>query len=595
MLIASLAQDANARLISIVAKHISESTSPVTVIFKIPVPETAIIALLKISERISVILASCSRSLSVRFPGRVGWYLDDQIEWKLPEKIAVEVVYVGEPSEFGFRAARAAWRAGVRTYRSIGDDLRQPFRRRSMAGVMLRCLIRSIAYRLNLAWPRVVRAAPTEFRARWIAHKMKPLKWIREDTVPNRIILAIGGLGPGGSEQQAVHTLIALWKQGYSDLTLLHEQPLRHPNDFYLDRLRETNIVIDELVPLFLRAQLDWLGSPEVGKVMEAVGLNTSLGQHILSYYVEFLSRKPEIVHTWLDSVNVTAGIAAVLAGVPRVVIGCRSVAPNHFELFQSHMRPFYRFLAGCKNVFILNNSRAGAIDYSRWLNIPLEKFRVIYNAFDFLRVPDHATLASQARGFRLKWGVDDNERVVGTVIRLSEEKRPLLWVQTAEIVAANDRRVRFVIVGDGPQRSIIQKYIRQKKLDKRIIVMGYETDTISAIAAMDVFLLTSRMEGLPNVLIEAQAVGVPVVTADVGGTTETFLNGSTGIGVKQANARLLAAAVLRVLCDVQIRTSAHEKAPSLVREKFDVCKVLGDLLDCYGIDDRIGFNSIET
>src|SRR5207247_3851883 len=98
----------------------------------------------------------------------------------------------------------------------------------------------------------------------------------------------------------------------------------------------------------------------------------------------EIIERRPQIVHTWLDDINIKGGVAALLAGVPKIVVGTRSLAPNNFALFQPYMREGYRVLARSPNVCLLNNSEAGARDYERWIGIPKGSFKVVRNGFDF-------------------------------------------------------------------------------------------------------------------------------------------------------------------------------------------------------------------
>ena len=80
--------------------------------------------------------------------------------------------------------------------------------------------------------------------------------------------------------------------------------------------------------------------------------------------------------------------------------------------------------------------------------------------------------------------------------------------------------------------RSEIQCLIQSYDLSTKIRLPGLTDDVWTALSAMDIFVLTSRMEGLPNVLIEAQGAGLPVVSTIVGGAPETFIEGKTGFGI---------------------------------------------------------------
>lgn len=115
-----------------------------------------------------------------------------------------------------------------------------------------------------------------------------------------------------------------------------------------------------------------------------------------------------------------------------------------------------------------------------------------------------------------------------------------------------------------------------------RILMPGHEKNAAAAIAAMDVFLLTSRVEGLPNVLVEAQALGVPVVTTNPGGVMETLVEGKTGLVVPPHSADLLADAVLKFLDDRSWCEAVRQAAPAFVREHFSLSRMMDLTLDAY-------------
>lgn len=106
----------------------------------------------------------------------------------------------------------------------------------------------------------------------------------------------------------------------------------------------------------------------------------------------------------------------------------------------------------------------------------------------------------------------------------------------------------------------------------------------LKAMAAMDIFLLTSRLEGLPNVLIEAQAIGVPVVTTNVGGAPETMLDRVTGWVLDNDEIIDAANQIIRLIRDENWRDQARLSMPTFVREKFGMEKMLNKTLSIYGV-----------
>jgi glycosyltransferase involved in cell wall biosynthesis len=118
--------------------------------------------------------------------------------------------------------------------------------------------------------------------------------------------------------------------------------------------------------------------------------------------------------------------------------------------------------------------------------------------------------------------------------------------------------------------------------LIEKIRLPGVTTDVWAALAAMDVFALTSRMEGLPNVLIEAQGAGVPVVCTAVGGMPETYLDERSGIGVPSAKPQDLADAILRLLDDSGLRSSMSAEAVAFARSEFNTAHMIERTLALY-------------
>ena len=147
-----------------------------------------------------------------------------------------------------------------------------------------------------------------------------------------------------------------------------------------------------------------------------------------------------------------------------------------------------------------------------------------MYNGFDW----DSPT---QDKGTaKIALGIAPDAPVIGTVFRFSNVKQPMLWAQAAIAFAKERPDARFLMAGDGPMQEDVAQAFKDAGLGGSVIMPGRVDNVTDYLAAMDVFWLTSETEGLPNVLIEAQFSNVPVVAFDVGGASETFLPGVSGI-----------------------------------------------------------------
>lgn len=569
---------------------------PCVICARIPLDRQDVKYLLSLPEVVSVIIISEDRELLEAFPDRLGYYTNGSGDWRLPARMSRELLYVGSWAEFGARAALSAWRAGVRGIRIVSGF--EPNRRRRLFAVAVQKSLKSLFYRIRQPSLRIVqdtlRNNPglafqvEQFqygrRVRQIGQLPVPVPGAPSSWRRGRIVVVSASLGPGGAERQLSATLLGLVAHGYRDVHFLHYWPMKKPNDFYLPLLTEAGIPYSQVS----RGGLcDEPGAEFADGLMRRLKPLGELGVEASAYVKEFLARRPEIVHVWQDHMNVVAGLAALLAGVPRIYLSCRSLSPTHFAFNQPYMRPVYRLLARFPNVTLLNNSGAGAMDYSRWLDVQPARIHVIRNGFDFASLPSPEKLAELRVEYRSRLGIPPDAPVVGAIMRISEEKRPLLWMQIAQHVARRLPQAHFLVVGDGPMRESIEAFAR-KALPGRTHFPGHERNAAMAIAAMDMFLLTSRAEGLPNVLIEAQAIGVPPVALDVGGVREALCHEKTGWLIASASPEAAADTIVSLLSNNVVLGVASRRGRKFVQEQFSQEKMIRETLVAYGYKDSI-------
>ena len=394
--------------------------------------------------------------------------------------------------------------------------------------------------------------------------------------VPGRLVMVCGSLQPGGAERQLVNAVRGLARRGIRDITVLcaHLAP-RQPEayDFFALELAAAGIVARQICrPSPLYAPLP------AGLLEVAARLPTGLVCDAADLWRELVSLRPAVVHAWLDWSNIRAGIAAVLAGVPRIVLSGRNLNPSRFFFHEPVMRAGYRALLSQPGVALLNNSVAGAQDYADWLGVPAERIGVVYNAVD-LPTPDRDAALAERR----RIGVPDEALLIGSMFRISPEKRPFLWLDAAAAILARRTDVVFALYGAGPMRGQIRARVGALGLEQRVILPGLSGNALAALGAMDVFLLTSEAEGTPNTAIEAQWAGMPVVACTAGGVAEAFLPGETGILVPRADPKAIADAVLRLASDRVWRERIRSMGPDFVASRFGPDRMVGELIAQYG------------
>lgn len=399
------------------------------------------------------------------------------------------------------------------------------------------------------------------------------------EPVPGRVIAVTASLAAGGAERQLVNLLRGLSDPSFGlDLSLFCISLARRTRrDFFLPLLAETPVEIVTPPDDALAASLD---QPHLAVHADLIrAFPGDMAGPIAFWTDQFLRRRPQVVHAWQDGTNLSTAAAALLAGVPRIVLAATIVRPdNPRRRLKRFMRDAYRAILDHPSVVLSNNSRAGANDYADWLDIDPAKVEVVYNGIDLEPVP------SGIRDFRQAMGIPADAPIVGSAFRMSEEKRPLLWVEAAAEVARRETNAHFVVYGDGPMRPDMIELARRLGIGGRLHLPGPEDDMRSRYRAMDAVMLTSRHEGLPNVLLEAQSLGVPVVAPDVGGVAETVWQGVTGWAVRDADAGRLAEAVLRCLTDTGWAARARAEAPGFVQRRFGMSAMIRRTLEVYGL-----------
>jgi len=194
-----------------------------------------------------------------------------------------------------------------------------------------------------------------------------------------------------------------------------------------------------------------------------------------------------------------------------------------------------------------------------------LRNVRVIHNAIDT------DEWDTESPGDRMADLRDPGTFLIGFVGRLSSEKCPLDFISVAEAVAARDKTCRFVVVGEGPDRSAAQELALSRGLGGTVRFTGLiePSEMISLYRDLDLLLLTSRTEGLPNTVLEALAMQVPVVATDVGGVGEIVVHGSSGLLAAQGDIEALANHVMAVKDDPGLADRLKKGGRKVVEQRF--------------------------
>ncbi|GAB6062338.1 glycosyltransferase [Deferrisoma palaeochoriense] len=228
-----------------------------------------------------------------------------------------------------------------------------------------------------------------------------------------------------------------------------------------------------------------------------------------------------DVVHTHSYTANTMGVVAARLARVPVRIRHIHTLIPWGRERpYRTALRKVAdRWAAGMADV-TLAVSAAARDRFLRGTRLPDAACRVLYNGVDLTRFAD-----ARERGgaVREEFGVSPEAPVVGVVGRLARGKGQSEFLKAARIVKERRPEARFLVVGEGPFRKELEETARALGLEDRVVFTGYRRDIPAILGSLDLFVFPGLPDadgripdGLPGVVIEAQAAGVPVVAFDL-------------------------------------------------------------------------------
>jgi glycosyltransferase involved in cell wall biosynthesis len=201
----------------------------------------------------------------------------------------------------------------------------------------------------------------------------------------------------------------------------------------------------------------------------------------------------------------------------------------------------------------------------ARWLH---RKATTIYNAIDFDRFTGSESKRASARQ-RLQ--LDSTAPILGTIGALVTNKDVDMVLQSLSYVLQVIGDAVLVIVGDGPERPQLECRAAELGIAKHVVFLGAQTAIEEIIAAFDLYVSGSLVEGLPTVLLESIAAGVPVITTDISGNNEVIENGVTGRLIPTKAPKLMADAVVEALSNADHTQKMAQAALLDIRARFDI------------------------
>lgn len=373
----------------------------------------------------------------------------------------------------------------------------------------------------------------------------------------NGLVFYTGSLGAGGAERQLTQMAQMTHARARSGRrvngvaidgqveVIVNSLDSGRGKDFFANALAESGVKLTamrSIRPLPLDVTAPGL------EILE--DLAPILPQHVrfgLDHLVPHLAEaQPDVAYIWQDGAVLTGALAALVAGVPRIAISLRGLPPNlRPHLMKPEYHSLYRSLARVPGVSFACNSATAARAYCDWLRLPADTFSVLPNAVRPL--PSQGEERDRALWAGFERSTRGARFTLGGIFRFSANKRGLMWVEMAARALARQPALRFVLVGDGDEWAAAKSRATALGIDRQILFVGRSNAPGFWHSKFDALALLSENEGLPNVLIEAQVAGKPVISTPAGGAAETFVDGQTGHLLRSASAPDVEEIVARV------------------------------------------------
>ena len=222
----------------------------------------------------------------------------------------------------------------------------------------------------------------------------------------------------------------------------------------------------------------------------------------------------------------------------------------------------------------IITNSETIKKAYASYGWFPLEFVKVIYNGIVIPERVEPVDFASRFPG----------KKIIYSAGRLSEQKGFNYLIDAAAILGKTRSDLVFIISGEGKLEHELKTRVRELGLDASFIFEGFTSDIFPYLKGCDLFVLASLFEGMPNVVMEAMAVGKPVVATDVNGAKELMQNGTTGLIIPPADPESLARAIASIIDDQTRLASLGQAGRKRVAEQFTIQK-MADRLEAHLCD----------
>jgi glycosyltransferase involved in cell wall biosynthesis len=313
----------------------------------------------------------------------------------------------------------------------------------------------------------------------------------------------------------------------------------------------------------FVEGDSDPLGDAAVARGFQAVRMNAKSPLNPASIYHlsdTLKQHKIDILCTHGYKPNILGCLATSFTRIPNIAIsrGWTWESPK-IRFYEALDRLFLKF---SDHVVAVSSGQQEKI---RACGVNLDKISVIHNAINL-----NDAVKKTDSLIRKELGLPDDALIIASAGRLSPEKNYTTMIEVARQVCAKHQQAHFIIFGEGFLRLDLEQKIEMAGLQGRFLLPGFRKDLQSLLPEIDIFMLPSLTEGLPNVALEAFANKKPIVATAVGGTPEVVQHGLSGFLTAPEDVAGMVDSIQQLIADPGLRAQMGMAGYQYVAENFD-------------------------
>lgn len=210
------------------------------------------------------------------------------------------------------------------------------------------------------------------------------------------------------------------------------------------------------------------------------------------------------------------------------------------------------------------------------------KRFVIVHNGVEMERFDPRKFSGQDKAAFKINYHLNPAAPLIGTVARFSSIKGQRYLILAMNRIHQENPAVQLLLVGDGPEKDRLARMVQELGLTNNVFFIPSTLDTSVPLSILDVFVFPSLLEGLGLAIIEAQAMGVPVVATDVGGIYTLVKDGINGFLVPPKDSQSLARAILNLLNDKELAGTFAQKAREQAKQQFNLHQMTAEIEKVY-------------